>query len=243
MLAFERLKLEYALDQLDQVDATNVEYFLEWLADMDAIEASRYHEIVRERLAIIDELQQKVDSNEYEKILQKYIFDHLWILDPAWERATQYQTMEERVQNAVARVPIRNKEEVRIDVRYRRISGAHVIIELKRASVSTRKTAIEDQVNDYIAAVKQEIDKDPEEKRYPIEAISLLGRLPSGWDNPETRQRDEESLRGYGIRVMTYDELINRARSAYAKFVEAQAPVGELRAIVEAIRSYKSPAN
>ena len=65
--------------------------------------------------------------------------------------------------------------------------------------------------------MKQDIEKDPEERRYPIEAISLLGQLPSGWDNPEIRRRDEESLRGYGIRVMTYDELINRAHSAYAK--------------------------
>lgn len=243
VLAFERLKLDHALEQLDLIDAANVERFLEWLADMDAIEASRYHEIVRERLAIIDELQGKVDRDEYEKVLQEYIFDHLWLLDPAWERATEYRNMEERIQNAVARVPIRNKEEVRLDVRYRRISGAHVIIELKRASVRTRKTAIEDQVNDYIAAVKQDIAKDPDEMRYPIEAISLLGQLPIGWDNPQTRQRDEESLRGYGIRVMTYDELINHAHSAYAKFIEAQAPVGELRETVEAIRSYRPPAD
>ena len=147
--------------------------------------------------------------------------------------------MEQRLQNAVARVPIRNRGEVRPDVRYRRISGAHVIIELKRASVVTRKTAIEDQVNDYITAVRKEIDKDPEESRYPIQAISLLGRLPTGWDNPETRQRDEESLRGYGIRVMTYDELINRARSAYAKFVQAQAEFGDLRELIEAIRTHR----
>ena len=42
---------------------------------------------------------------------------------------------------------------------------------------------------------------------------------------------------------MTYNELINRAQSAYAKFVESQAPVGELREIVEAIRSYRTAAN
>lgn len=239
VLAFERLKLEHALDQIEHVDEANVERFLEWLADMDAIEASRYHEIVRERLAVIRELQDKVDTNEYEKALQKYIVDHLWLLDPAWERATQYKNMEERLQNVIERVPIRDRQQVRIDVRYRRISGAHVIIELKRPSVAIRKTAIEDQVNDYISAVRQEIAKDREEGRYPIESICLLGELPIGWDNPESRQRDEDSLRGYGIRVMTYRELINRAYSAYAKFLEAQAPVGELNDVVEAIRLYQ----
>ncbi|MDE0053027.1 MAG: ATP-binding protein [Gammaproteobacteria bacterium] len=242
VLAFERFKLDYALEQIEQLGDTSVERFLEWLADMDAIEASRYLEIVRERLAIIGELQRKVGSNEYEKILQKYIFNHLWLLDPAWERATQYKRMEERLQNVVERVPIRDKTDVRIDVRYRRISGAHVIIELKRPSVSIRKTAIEDQVNDYVRAVEKEVEKDQEERRYPIESICLLGNLPIGWDNPKTRQRDEESLRGYGIRVMTYAELIKRAESAYAKFVEAQASVGELRDIVNAIRSYGTSA-
>ncbi len=241
VLAFEHLKMKYALDQLEHVDASNIDVFLNWLADMDAIEASRYLEIVRERLIIIDELQQRVDENEYEKILQKYVFDHLWLLDPAWERATQYESMEEQMQNAIDRVRIRNRDEVRPDIRYRRISGMHVIIELKRPSISIRKTAIEDQVNDYIAAVRQEIDKDTQERRYPIEAISLLGKLPIGWDNVENRVRDEESLRGYGIRVMTYDELINRARSAYAKFVEAKAPLVDLSKTVEAIRSYRSP--
>ncbi|MDE2937167.1 MAG: ATP-binding protein [Chloroflexota bacterium] len=243
VLAFERLKLDHAIDQLDQVDASNMERFLQWLADMDAIEASRYHEIVRERLAVIDELQQKVDSDEYERVLQEYIFDHLWLLDPAWERATAYAKMEERLQNVIKRVPIRGKKGIRIDVRYRRISGAHVIIELKRSSARVRKTEIEDQVNDYKEAVRKEIAKDSTESRYPIESICLLGQLPTGWADAEIRRLDEESLRGYGIKVLTYEELINRARSAYAKFLEAQAPVVELRETIEAIRTYRPPAS
>lgn len=243
VLAFERLKLDYALDQIDQVSTDNLEHFLEWLADMDAIEAARYHEIVRERLGVIGELRRKVDTNAYEKVLQEYIFNHLWLLDPAWERATQYANMEERIQSAVDRVEIRNKEHVRIDVRYRRIAGAHVIIELKRPSVKIRKTEIEDQVRDYIAAARKEIQKDRDEDRYPIESICLLGKLPIGWDDARERERDVNSLREYGIRVMTYDELINDAHTAYAKFVKAQAPINELREIVEEIRSYKASEN
>lgn len=241
VLAFEHLKMKHALEAFQHVDASNIEEFLDWLADMDGIEASRYLEIVRERLAIIEELQKKVDDDDYEKILQRYIFDHLWLLDPAWERATQYKYMEQRIQNAVERVPIRNKNEVRPDIRYRRISGMHVIIELKRPSVSIRKTEIEDQVRDYIGAVKREISKDPNEDRFPIEAICLLGKSPRGWDNPEARELDEESLKRYGIRVMTYEQLINRAHSAYAKFIEAKASVDDLSKTIEAIRSYKPP--
>ncbi len=239
VLAFEHLKMKHAVEDIQHVDPSNIEEFLTWLADMDAIEASRYFEIVSERLTIIEELQKKVDDDDYEKILQKYIFDHLWLLDPAWERATEYKYMEQRIQNAVERVPIRNKKEVQSDIRYRRISGMHVIIELKRPSVSIRKTAIEDQVRDYIGAVRREISKDPDEDRYPIEAICLLGKLPIGWDKSETRRLDEETLRRYGIRVMTYEQLINRAHSAYAKFVKAKASIDDLSKTVAAIRSYR----
>ena len=239
VLAFEHLKIKNALSELEHVDSANIEAFLRWLADMDAIEATRYGEIVKERLTIIENLQQRVNDDSYEKVLQSYIFDHLWLLDPAWERATQYRNMEKQIQNAINRVPIRNKEEVRPDIRYRRVSGAHVIIELKRPSVSIRKTAIEDQVRDYIAAVQEQIDLDPEEARHPIEAICLLGKLPTGWDNSEDRKRDEESLRIFGIKVMTYQQLINRAHSGYAKYAEARAEVVELAETVEAIRSYK----
>lgn len=241
VLAFERLKLEHALEQIEEIDDSNMEIFLNWLADVDAVEATQYLEIVRYRLSVIRELQDKIQRDEYESELRDYIFEHLWLLDPAWERATEHAQMEERIQNAVERVPIRGKESVQPDVRYRRISSAHVIIELKRASVSVRKTAIEDQLNDYIAAVRQEIQKNAGERRLPIEAICLLGKLPIGWDNSDTRARDERSLHEYGIRVLTFDEMIDRAHSAYTKFIQAQAPVNELRSTVEAIRAYRPP--
>lgn len=239
VLAFEHLKMKFALEYIDKLDDTNIEAFLKWLADMDAMEASHYLQIVNERLVVIDKLRDMIKENSYEKILQEYIFDHLWLLDPAWERATQDEKKEIQIQNAVERVPIRDKQKVRLDIKYRRVAGMHVIIELKRPSIRIRKTAIEDQLNDYIKAVRKEIDKDPKESRVPIEAICLLEQLPSGWNDPKTRQRDEDSLRGYGIRVMTYTELISHAESAYAKFVEAKTPLVDLSKTVEAIRSYR----
>ena len=243
VLAFERLKLEHALDQIDQVDEANLDLFLTWLADMAALEASQYHEIVRERLAVIDQLQRKVDSNDYEKVLRDYIFENLWLLEPGWERATEYRKMEQRIQNAVERVHTRGRKQVQIDIRYRRVAGAHVIIELKRPSVRVSKTEIERQTYDYIAAVKQEITQVPSEQHYPIEAIALIGQVPDSWNIPEERKRDEDSLRIYGIRVMTYSEMIDRAESAYRKFLKAQAPVNEIRETVAAIRSYKPVPN
>lgn len=238
ILAFETLKMNYALERLETIDASNLDEFLSYLSDVDAIEAARYHEIVKERLDVIKQFRDKVEANEKEKVLQEYIFDHLWLLDPAWERATRYANMEERLQVVISRVPEKGKT-VRLDIRYRRVAAAHVIIELKRASRALDKTEIESQIRRYIDALENELKKNAKESQYPIESICIVGKLPRGWANPDTRKKDEESLRAYSIKIITYDELIDNAFSAYSKFIEASESVTELLTLLDNIRTYK----
>ena len=238
ILAFETLKMSHALDTLAKVDEEHLDSFLKYLADVDSIEAARYFEIVQERLDVIRRFHGKVAEDVLERILQEYVFDHLWLFDPSWERATSHQHMEERLQAVVGGV--RTDSTVRVDIRYRRISGAHVIIELKRASRVLDKTEIESQIKKYIDALRKEIEKNPNEARYPIEAVCLVGKLPRGWDNAETRKRDEDGLRPYGIRVMTYQELIDNSIAAYSKFVDASESVGRLRELIDKIRAYST---
>ena len=237
ILAFETLKMSHALESLENVDAENLSVFLGLLADIDSIEAARYFEIVQERLDVIRKFQDNVEEDVLERVLQEYVFDHLWLFDPSWERATSHKRMEERLQTVVGDLPADGT--VRLDIRYRRISGAHVIIELKRASRRLDKTEIESQIKRYIKAVRVEINKNPKEAHYPIEAVCLVGQLPQGWDNAETRRQDEESLSIYGIRVMSYNELIDNSFAAYSKFVDASEGLDRLRSLIANVRSYK----
>jgi len=48
-------------------------------------------------LDAIREFQAIVDEDAQERVLQKYLFYHLWLLDPAWERATESALMETRL--------------------------------------------------------------------------------------------------------------------------------------------------
>ncbi|MCY3871570.1 MAG: ATP-binding protein [Gemmatimonadetes bacterium] len=242
VLLFESLKMNYALEKLETIDASNLDEFLSYLSDVDAIEAARYHEIVQERLSIIRKLREQVDKNVIEALLRDYIFDHLWLLDPAWERATEYKHMEQTLQRVVDGVTQKNKF-VRTDIRYRRVSGAHVIIELKRPERLLEKTEIESQIRKYIAAVGNELKKDPNESHLLIESFCIVDRLPQGWEDRETRRTDEDSLKLYRIRVLTYTELINNANSAYSKFIQASESVTELRTLLDNIRSYKAESN
>ena len=238
--AFESLKMNYALNQLENIDETNLRMFLQCLADLDQIEAMRYHDIVKERLAIIQKLENSVDENVIEKALQKYIFNHLWLLDPAWERATQYAYMEESFRVVMDRVTKKYRLR-RIDIRYQRVMSAHVIVELKRPGRKLEKTEVEKQVRRYISAVQQELQK--RNDNYPLEAVCIVDKLLSGWENPKTKKADEESLKAYSIRIITYRELIENARSAYSKFIQQSESVGELRKLIDNIRNYNPVDN
>ncbi len=92
-------------------------------------------------------------------------------------------------------------------------------------------------------ALRSELTNSSKENReLPIQAVCIVGALPKGWKSERTRQMDEESLRLYGIRVMTYDELIDNAFVAYGEFVAASESKGELRALMEQIRNFDPDA-
>ena len=233
VLAVQNLSLRKALDQLKEVTISDVTHFLKHLADLSSIEAARYHEIVEGRLEIVRNLRDNTDQNVLEQVLQKYIFENLWLLDPAWERATQFAEMEERVKSVVDKV----KSSGRIDIRYRRVMVGHVIVELKRPKVQLSKTRIEEQVKKYMSAIRKYLGEinEPQE---PLHGVCIVGKLPSGWQDPYERKRDEESLRPHSIRIITYEELINNAYSAYSKFISASEELRSLRSLIDEIRSH-----
>ncbi len=235
VMLFEHLKMNHAVDLLDEIDVTKVDEFLSYLRDVDALEAEHYRQIVEERLAIIRRLRETVDEDAKERILQEYIFDHLFLLDPGWERATRFEDMERRMERVLT-------GRKRIDIqftKYRRVAAAHVIVELKRRSVTVTKTDLERQVSGYIELLRNELLKSDEDNAaLPIEAVCIVGNLPRGWRDNETRRRDEESLRLYRIRVVTYDELIDNAFVAYGKFIEASGSRSRLRELMDQIRTF-----
>ncbi len=74
---------------------------------------------------VVSTLQSQVRDGAKEKVIQEYVFDHLWLLDPAWERATRCEEMEKRLQLVIEG----QQKDLRADISYQRVSAAHVIIE------------------------------------------------------------------------------------------------------------------
>jgi len=217
ILGFERLRLRGDAEELERALALGVDALLKLLADRDALEASLYRDIVRNRLDVIRELQKLTSDDAKERVLQKYLFDHLWLLDPAWERATGTEAMERRLR---LKEPFRDDEETkerygRVDIRYRTVAGKHVVVELKRASVRTGIYELAEQGAKYVDALKETLP--PEERdRATIEVVFVVGRSP---DEPSERIENAMNSVAPGSRIVTYDLLIDRARQAYAAYI------------------------
>jgi len=222
ILAFENLRYRGNLEALEKISIDNIAELGHIFEDSNDIDATLYYQIVHERLGIIKILKDNVETNALEKVIQSHIYENLWIIDPAWERAAESSYLEERVTTAFDDVTAKlteDEQKARFDIRYATTWGKHVIVELKRASVSTDSLELQQQVLKYKSALSkilQSIGKDNE----PIDAVCLVGKQLRDWDTAKNRQESIASMAQRGIRVVLYQELIDNAYRSYKKYLD-----------------------
>ncbi|HED7335721.1 hypothetical protein GR339_06360 [Campylobacter coli] len=218
VLAFENMKIRNALDSLNEISDDNLDKFLEIFDHYKDIEAGVYYTITNERLKIIQSLKEKMQNNEIEKILQKHIFNNLWLLDPSWERGTEIAEMEEAIQ-LVAQNDSDDVKRGRIDIHYRQTAKKHLIIELKKADVVTTTPKIMEQLLKYEEGLRAKL-KQLDEEHEAIECIFICGKLPSSWKDSVNKEREQKALKECNIRVLTYDKLILQSYNAYKEYID-----------------------
>jgi len=236
ILAFESLRYRENLDLLDKISADNLPAFTEAFSNLDDLEATLYYQIVSERVEVINVLQDKVQDNALEKLIQEHVFKHLWLLDPSWERATTTAYMEQQVQQEFKKIdagltPAELKG--RLDIKYQKTSGRHVIIELKRAQRKLDTTEIFKQASKYHSALKKLLAKI--KSNDPIEVICVVGQPLSDWGEPQGRDESDKTLAAKNIRVTMYNELIDNAHKAYSDFLSKKQDAGRVLDIIKSI--------
>ena len=192
---------------------------------------------------MIKTLQEKVDENALEKAIQQYLFDHLWLLDPSWERAEGTAVMEKRVTAMFAEVTAGLTDEEkrgRLDIAYRKAAGEHVIIELKRPERIVGRSEMLDQAEKYLSGMLRllEAQGTPHE---PIEIVFVLGANPREWSNPDGKNRVREALKTSRARVVFYDELLTNADQAYGDYLAAHVKLDKLWEVFAAIDDFAPP--
>ena len=235
ILAFERMRLRGSTNEfVDNLE--NIDKLLKVLADRDALEAALYRDIVKSRLEAVREFQGLVDTNVIEKVLQEYLFDHLWLLDAAWERATGSELIESRLREVgVITDDLTKKEKLgRVDIAYRTNAGKHIIVELKRAGRLCKLLELQGQGQTYVDKLRKILlnqgDNSPD-----IEVVFVLGRpIQEQADNPE-RLKNSMAAVSPGSRITHYDTLIRGAEEAYSEYLKESEKLDRLEGIVERI--------
>ena len=235
-LAFENLLYKKSLDQLDKISTENLPTFLEILGNFDDFEASLYYQIIQERLRIISALKDKVEDNSVEKTIQKFLYEHLWLLDPSWDRATETTYMEQTVQKEFQEIDAKeiltDKElNGRYDIKYKMTAGKHVIIELKRANRTLDHYDLLRQVEKYGEALRKIVRAI--DKNEPVEIVCLVGKPLMQWSDAEQMERSKRTMEQQNVRVMLYDELIEDAYRTYNSFLELRHEHGRVYRLIK----------
>lgn len=245
ILAFESYRRKEELDRLEDLKDESVEHILEIFKSIDDLELSYYGQIVKLRIGVIRTLQDKLKKNDKELVLRDYIFDHLWLLDPSWERAKGSEHAETLVQKFLkdntAKLTGKAKT-ARIDIGYRTTGGKHVIVELKRASVAVPVDELARQIRTYRDGARKILEKTTY-KNWPIEIICLLEKPPPEWQDATGTGPVgvAKTLETVDARIVFYDELLTNAESSYADYLDEHVKVDKLWGVFEAIDDFTPP--
>lgn len=246
ILAFESYRRKEELDRLEEMKDESVEHILDIFRSIDDLELSYYGQIVKLRIGIIKTLQEKLKADDKELVLRDYIYDHLWLLDPAWERTKGSEHAETLVNKFLEDNSAKLKgkaKTARIDIGYRTTGGKHVVVELKRASVAVPVDELVAQIRVYRDGARKILEKTTY-KNWPIEIICLLGKPPPEWKDATGTGPSGviATLKTVDARIVFYDELLTNAQSAYADYLEEHVKVDKLWGVFEAIDDFTPPS-
>ncbi|MDT5014768.1 MAG: hypothetical protein QOD39_928 [Mycobacterium sp.] len=242
VLAFESMRYRDTLDRLETLEPSDISTLAKLFVDGSDLEAALYHRIVSARLTIIRKLDELVDEDVREKFLQEHLFTYLWLLDPGWERATDAH-MELSMAKAFEAIKEKltpEEADSRIDIRYKRTSGLHVIVELKRASVVTDTDRLSAQVRKYREVLRKAL-LDAGRSHEGIEVVCVVGRDLRDWSNVNGRVESAQQLAAIDTRVIKYDELLSNARAAYSEYLAGEEQLGRVRSVLETLEREPGP--
>ena len=242
VIAFEFYRLNRNINELDSIQEGDLESTVKVFRELDYIEVGMYGQIVRHRIKIIRALREKVDQNQKERAIQAYIFKHLWLLDPSWERADTQKFMEVRVGKLFEEIASGLSEEEknsRLDIQYREAAGKHIVVELKRPSRVVSVYDLGKQIGKYRSGIMKLLSQQnrPHE---PFEFICLLGKDPVETSGPEGRALVDDILRAMNARYMHYDELLDRAYRSYSEYLEKAKDLDRLGNLIKSIENYSN---
>lgn len=244
VLAFEKLKVRGNLDRLQELSSFDADVFKPILKSIDDIEESYFYDVTKQRLGIIEKFEALTNEDEKEKVIQKYLYQHLWLLDPSWERTTSETEIERTLTKEIKEIEP-DSTGARIDIAYKTISGKYIIIEMKRPNVRTSFDDLIAQGKKYIKATHQWYIKNPNQmidgKAPKIEVYFIIGAKGQEKVSEDIEYNNTfmgmdyvgNQLRSINGRIFTYNDLITQSRQVYSEYLNSQKEVERIKNLVD----------
>lgn len=238
ILAFERLRVRHKLHILRDTPDDRLEAVAAMFALESDLENALYADIAHQRLQVLQQLQSLVDANEKEKVIQQHIYEHLWLLEPSWTIQDQLnRRLEQRVTTEFGKVPLSAEERRgRIDIRYRKSGGIHIIVELKRPDVVANVYELMQQVAKYRDALTVCLQEIEGERSPNVQCVCLVGALP------DMGAAEERALISTGTQILTYDRVIAESCSRFSDYLEAHERFGRVQSILARLDAVEATA-
>ncbi|MDP2788405.1 MAG: ATP-binding protein [Pseudomonadota bacterium] len=233
VVGFEKLRARHQLDALENITDVLSPEFQAIFTALDDLEESYYLDIVRSRLEVIRKFEEEiVDAKKQERVAQKYLFDHLWLLDPSWDRVTGSEQWEVTLTDELKRACPDEEEGARLDIAYRTTAGRHVIIELKKPGLYVAAKKLEEQGRRYVDAMEQFYREHPDfngmQGKSPIiDVFFLVDRAP------DINEKLARSFEVFNLKFLTYTGLIGNAKMAYQSYLDVKNKVGRIAAVLD----------
>lgn len=241
ILGFKRLMMKDMADEFAEAIEGGVDKLLQIFVDLDSIEASAYRDIVKGRLEVIRAFRGLVDENAKEKVLQEYIFEKLWLIDPSMERATGSELIEQRLYKGYKSFKKDLDDTTskgRVDIKYRTTLGKHIIVELKRAKRKVSLMELAEQGKQYVSDLSQLLYQVGEIKvgqKADIEVRFIIGEPLEEEKSDPDGYKHMMNFISPGSRVHHYDALINGALQSYSDYLDATKDIDELDELLKGI--------
>lgn len=220
-------------DEMESIDREDQQLQLasvaELLTRIAASEQLKQAQIVSERLAAIDRLEELMKNpTTLEKAFEGHLFENPWLINPYWNQSGksmgQLRIMRQKFHRLYDEMDDEYKKTF-IDIYIEAAEERYpVIVELKRNTAKgyarATPTSIFEQIKKYRRAIIQELGLEGPDISRPsvIKAYFIIsedtGRI--GQDHAIDFDDDDMDLfRTNNIEVIPYNELVNRARRAY----------------------------
>jgi Histidine kinase-, DNA gyrase B-, and HSP90-like ATPase len=233
IIGFEKLKAKKQLAKLDKITSVTSPEFQAIFRSLDDMEETYYWDITNSRLHIIKKFKEIVDNKELEKVAQEYLFQHLWLLDPTWDRIKGSEQLELTLTDELKRIKPDSESGARIDIAYRNSAGRQIIIELKRPGINKPNFyKLLEQAKKYKDAVSQFLKDHPDIFQGSVDAIDICLLL----EKDITTDEDQKNmLRNANARIITYKGLIENAFKIYQDYLNANQEASKIDQLVQKI--------